>query len=82
MGRSDLPSVFGIFNFFIGIGTVTMPAITGALVDHFNTYRAPFIFFAAAQVTMDVFLVKMTNAFVSIERIYSMNTYSRISTVL
>ena len=28
-----------------------------------------------------VFLVKMKNAFVPIERVYSMNTYSRISTV-
>ena len=50
MGRVDLPSIYGIFNFLVGIGIVVVPAVTGSLVDSFGTYRAPFRFFAASQV--------------------------------
>lgn len=50
MGRDDLPSVYGIFNFLVGVGSVIVPVITGALVDFFGTNRIPFLFFAVSQV--------------------------------
>ena len=49
MGRDDLPSVYGIFNFLVGIGIVIVPIITGSLVDHFGTYKARFLFFAGTR---------------------------------
>ena len=55
MGREDLPSVYGLFNFLLGIGIVTVPVITGSLVDSFGTFRAPFRFFAVAQVRLKDF---------------------------
>ena len=50
MGRGDLPSVYGLFNFIMGIGILVMPTITGSLVDFYGSYKAPFRFFATAQV--------------------------------
>ena len=56
MGREDLPSVYGLFNFLLGIGIVTIPVITGSLVDSFGTFRAPFRFLAVVQVVATVVL--------------------------
>ena len=50
MGRDDLPSVYGIFNFLVGIGIMIMPLISGSLIDYYGTNKAPFRFFAAVQV--------------------------------
>ena len=50
MGRNHLPSVYGMFNFVMGIGILIIPVITGSLVDYFKTFKAPFLFFAVSQV--------------------------------
>ena len=50
MGRKHLPSVYGIFNFIMGVGILIIPVITGSLVDYCNTYKVPFFFFAGSQV--------------------------------
>ena len=60
MGRNHLPSVYGIFNCIQGTGTLIVFVITGSLVDYFDTYKAPFRFFAASQVTNGRFCLDLT----------------------
>ena len=42
--QDNLVSLFGLYNFIVGIGVLVLPVVTGSLVDTFASVKVAFLF--------------------------------------
>ena len=54
--QRDLASIFGLFNFIVGVGIVVIPIASGAVVDTFVSFKSTFIFHGCGQLIVAVLM--------------------------